>query len=516
MSSTTEISARRVPATGRAGRPRYLENKDSPTNYAGPRYAISMFTPRALRLSLLAVSLGLAACGGGGGDLSSGGPSGPVSPPQQPSEPVSPPQQPSEPVSPPQQPGGTGPPPSPPDSENTQKLRLLAATVQGTTLTMTFNRRLDPDSAPGAARFIIRITTSVKPSLRATGTRVDGKTVVVTLASAADENDGMELDYNSTGCGAELGGGGSCIQDLEGNVAPLIEVWLVTYGPPPPDGGPYPSPGRGIQGAGGLFGGTAQVRGQASPTKQPGLTAGGATAGISHDGSNPVIKISKGSTEWTTPLSDGYFHTAPDGWSVAAKLAPGNRQQFYAVTDIASATDGDYLAYGYWSKYTPDSLAASGFQTFFHGSMPYGGNAAAQSLSGMTATYTGGAAGVYNIRNTDSYGQFKADFELKASFGPGGSVTGSLTNLSHLTGDPAFAFGNINNVGGRISGNGFAGNGPRGGSWGGKFFGPSAGGVLPTGVAGWFERISSVEIGTSGREALMSGSFGAICSTNCN
>ncbi len=155
--------------------------------------------------------------------------------------------------------GGGGGGGAPPGLPGVQKLRLLAATVQGSTLTMTFNRLLDPDSAPNPEKFIIRITTSVKPSLRASATRVEGKTVVVTLTSAAVAGDGMELDYNSTGCTAD----NPCIQDLEGNVAPLIEVWLVTYGPPPPEGGPYPSPGRGIQGAGGLSGGTAQANGLA-------------------------------------------------------------------------------------------------------------------------------------------------------------------------------------------------------------------------------------------------------------
>ncbi len=121
---------------------------------------------------------------------------------------------------------------------------------------MTFNNRLDPNSVPGTGRFIVRFTSSVKPSLRPTGTRVDGKAVVLTLSSAVDENDGMELDYNSTGCSS----GNPCIQDLEGNVAPLIEVWRVTYAPPPPDGGPYPPPGRGIQASGGPSGNSAQPR----------------------------------------------------------------------------------------------------------------------------------------------------------------------------------------------------------------------------------------------------------------
>ena len=134
--------------------------------------------------------------------------------------------------------------------------------MQGATLTMTFNRRLDPNSEPWRARFIIRFTNSVKDSLRATDTRVDGKTIVAAMNSAVDETDEMELDYNPTGCTTA----NPCIQDLEGNVAPLIEVWQVTYGPPPADGGPYPSPGRGIQKSDRPSGGTAQMHRLASRT----------------------------------------------------------------------------------------------------------------------------------------------------------------------------------------------------------------------------------------------------------
>ena len=63
-------------------------------------------------------------------------------------------------------------------SEDTRKLRLLAATVQGATLTMTFNKRLDPDSEPAAARFIVRFTNSNKESVaphRYQGGRQDGR-----------------------------------------------------------------------------------------------------------------------------------------------------------------------------------------------------------------------------------------------------------------------------------------------------------------------------------------------------
>ena len=90
---------------------------------------------------------------------------------------------------------------------------------------------------------------------------MDGKTVVVTLPSAVDEDDDLEFEYNSTGCNRE-----PCIRDLEGNFAPLIEIWLVTHGPPPPDGGPYPSRGRGLPN---IYGGYDHVN------QQSGLWSGG-------------------------------------------------------------------------------------------------------------------------------------------------------------------------------------------------------------------------------------------------
>ena len=258
-------------------------------------------------------------------------------------------------------------------------------------------------------------------------------------------------------------------------------------------------------GGGGGGGGGFGPGGQGISVKQPGLTAGGATAGISHNGTSPSITIRtpRGSIWTDTPAQ---VHTAPSGWFASTKSPFGdNSRIFHAVTDINSSTDNDYLAYGYWSRSVPHTLASSGFQSFYYGSMPYGGNAAAPSLQGMTATYTGGAAGVYNILGTSNYGHFKANFQLRANFGPVGTFVGSLTNITHLTGDPAFAFRNIDRVPGAISGSGFFGETILGGRMSGRFFGPS--GALPTGVAGWFEDLRTPDNGS--RTAILSGSFGA-------
>ena len=257
-------------------------------------------------------------------------------------------------------------------------------------------------------------------------------------------------------------------------------------------------------GGGGGGGGGFGPGGQGISVKQPGLTAGGVTAAIGHDGTNATILIRRpGGGNW--PTTPSQVHTAPSGWAAVTKLSPGGgAERFHAVTDIDSITDNDYLAYGYWSKNAPASLASSDFQPFFYGNMPYSGNVLTQPL-GTNATYTGGAAGIYHIHGTSDYGHFKADFQLRANFGPGGTVVGSLTNIAHLASDPAFAFGNVNSMTGKLSSNGFSGPTLLGGRWGGRFFGPS--GALPTGVAGWFEGVGVGDDGT--RLAELYGSFGA-------
>ncbi len=148
--------------------------------------------------------------------------------------------------------------------------------MQGATLTITFNSLLKSSPSPAANRFRLYFRTTV-PLVKwvPTGTRVDGKTVVLTLPSAVAETDHMEFEYMSASCFDP--GEPPCIQDLAGNVAPLIEIWRVTHGPPPPDGGPYPSRGRGLPNIRGTYEDIAE-----DPLVSPSGSAANGLAAIGH------------------------------------------------------------------------------------------------------------------------------------------------------------------------------------------------------------------------------------------
>lgn len=247
-------------------------------------------------------------------------------------------------------------------------------------------------------------------------------------------------------------------------------------------------------------------------TRQPSLTAGGVTAHISYSGT-ANISIRKGSQPWTHIPNHLLAAPSTAGWTAATRLndLPADAtERFYAVTDIGSATDNDYLAYGYWSKNKPASLSldADDFRSFFYGNTLYTGNVAGLPITNTAVTYTGGAAGVYRILGTDSYGHFQANIELRALFGEGGSIRATLSDISVMSSSPAFNF-REEGFDAKLSGSSFTGTGPTSGSsWGGKFFGPSGGDATPTGVAGWFESLTSTETG-SDRKASLNGSFAA-------
>ncbi len=242
--------------------------------------------------------------------------------------------------------------------------------------------------------------------------------------------------------------------------------------------------GCGGGGGGGGFG----VAG--SLGKQPSLTAGGVRASMANTGSgvgNTTILIrTVGGISWSHDPTNEL--AAPSGWVAETKLnAPPAvaTHRFHAVTDYNTDGDNDYLAYGFWSRNVPDTLDASGFRSFFYGNMPYAGNVL--TLPVTTVTYTGGAAGVYNKVGTSDYGHFKANFQLRASFGPLGNVNASLTGIEGNNG-AGTGINDISNMIASLSRTGFTGTHTYGGRWGGLFFGPS--GTTPTGVAGWFEKLT--------------------------
>ena len=177
-------------------------------------------------------------------------------------------------------------------------------------------------------------------------------------------------------------------------------------------------------GGGGSATGSGDGGGPTGPAaKQPGLTAGGVTASMANTGggvgNTSILIRTVGGISWSHDPNNVLAAPSAD-WVADTKLnAPPTvaTQRFHAVTDYNTDGDDDYLAYGFWSRNAPDTLDASGFRSFFYGNKPYAGNV--RALTG-SATYTGGAAGVYRILDTDDYGYFKANVALTAGFNDGG------------------------------------------------------------------------------------------------
>ena len=286
------------------------------------------------------------------------------------------------------------------------------------------------------------------------------------------------------------------------------------------DNGPATGGGSGAATGGGSgTGGGSPVR-----TRQPSLSAKGVRAVITYfNGARIDISESSGMS-WTEDPSARL--DPPAGWSAETKLDGDSTSKttarFHVVTDYGKVNDDDYLAYGFWSKNLPDTQAADGFVSFFYGNMPYAGNVGTLPVAPQPqpVTYRGGAAGVYKIlgdldEDVDEvpYGHFKANIRLVASFGQNGKVLGYITDITPLrplnSKNPGLS--NVHAMSAEFSGSTFVGRGPRcGGScWGGQFFGPSGGGQVPTGAAGWFERLTSYESGDD-RAVSLYGSFGAV------
>ena len=89
--------------------------------------------------------------------------------------------------------------------------------------------------------------------------------------------------------------------------------------------------------------------------------------------------------------------------------------------------DADYLRYGFWLQRTTDKDGATTYNEVqtFAGSSVEAPRPIAWSMSRASATYVGGAAGVYvkNVFNSEgkidtaTSGHFTADAELNATFG---------------------------------------------------------------------------------------------------
>ena len=196
----------------------------------------------------------------------------------------------------------------------------------------------------------------------------------------------------------------------------------------------------------------------------------------------------------TWSLSGGWHFTANDGENVDVQ-------------------DTDYLAFGYWNKVAAARTSISDFVPFAYGSMPYGGNV---SMLTGSAIYMGKAAGGYEYHTFDTmgeqrpseYGHFTANVRLSAYFGGEGgmsTIDGSVDMFStqRITGvdDLPVLSGSLGLNRVEVTGQSFEGT-TMGGAWTGGFYGPSAMGALPTGVAGEFN-------GMLNNNAEVTGAYGA-------
>ena len=246
-------------------------------------------------------------------------------------------------------------------------------------------------------------------------------------------------------------------------------------------------------------------------TLAPSLTAEGVTAVVEYDTANSAasLSIKKGSTVWTDSPTD--VQAAPTGWASETRLdaaAATATERFRVVAKIASATDGDYLAYGYWNGIPLDGV--DDYKPFYYGQTPYTGNVAEQTGS---ATYNGGATGVYRTSSDTSAinGRFTANAAVYLSIGGDPAAVRmqiSLSNIATLTsaGSAGPTLDNLTTglFAATITDSSFTR--PSGSHWGGQFFGPS--GALPTGIAGWFENQLARNTVTNA-SVFLNGTFGA-------
>jgi hypothetical protein len=195
----------------------------------------------------------------------------------------------------------------------------------------------------------------------------------------------------------------------------------------------------------------------------------------------------------------------------------GGTWTFTATADDAEGmvaavdTDDDYLDFGYWVQTMTDAEGAETYMVhaFARGSDTYGN---VDDVEG-SATYTGGAAGLYSRSVFDSAGKetilgggrFAAEVELKAYFGGPtitpentDSISGKVFNFS-ASGDDAVNTWVVNlpKVQANVADTGTWTNGTFGStaigtdvdtSWTGTFYGPNEDDAQPTGVAGTFQQ----------------------------
>ena len=131
---------------------------------------------------------------------------------------------------------------------DTPEPTVSGATVNGTTLTLTYDEALDPHSRPATGDFTVMATGGSTFRWTVSAVTVSGNTVTLTLAPAVIHGQFLRLSYTSKS---------DPIRDPEGNeAANFTDRWVSNRTPP--------SPGRGGGGGGGNGGGSGSGGGGGS------------------------------------------------------------------------------------------------------------------------------------------------------------------------------------------------------------------------------------------------------------
>ena len=101
---------------------------------------------------------------------------------------------------------------------------LSTATVDGTTLTLTYDEALGTGSVPAVGAFTVTVAGAART---VSGVSVSGSTVVLTLSSAVTASDAVTVAYT-----VPTGGGANPIQDAAGNDAATFAAQTITNATP--------------------------------------------------------------------------------------------------------------------------------------------------------------------------------------------------------------------------------------------------------------------------------------------
>ena len=186
---------------------------------------------------------------------------------------------------------------------------LTRAEVNGVTLVLTYDERLDGASVPATGDFAVRAGRS---SVGVSRVVVDGRAVTLTLADAVQADQRVTLDYTP---------GARPTQDVAGNDAAPLSGRLVTNNTPAGSGGDSGTAGGGDSGTGG---------GGGSGTGGGGSGTGGGTNGRpAFASSRYAFELPENADGSRRPVDLGAVTAEdPDGDELTYELASGDRSRF--------------------------------------------------------------------------------------------------------------------------------------------------------------------------------------------